>query len=94
MALGLVALVGLVADGGSLFAARRDLQGLADGPVRAGAMAIDLDVLRGSGGTTLVLNPNLARERAEKYLGSSGFEGTAEVDATDQTIPSGSPNGS
>jgi len=86
MALGLVALVGLVADGGSLFAARRDLQGLADGAARAGAMAIDLDVLRGSGGTKVVLNPSLARERAERYLESSEFEGTAEVDATQQTV--------
>ena len=86
MALGLLALVGLVADGGSLFAARRDLQGLADGAARSGAMAVDLDVLRSSGGSRIVLSPSLARDRAERYLDSSGFEGSIEVETTQRTV--------
>ncbi len=86
MALGLLALVGLVADGGSLFAARRDLQGLADGAARSGAMAVDLDILRNSGGSRIVLSPSLARDRAERHLDSSGFEGSVEVETTQRTV--------
>lgn len=86
MALGLLAMVGLVADGGALFAARRDLQGLADGGARSGAMAVDLNVLRNSGGSRIVLSPSLARDRAERYLESSGFKGTAEVEVTQRSV--------
>jgi len=82
MALGLLAMVGLVADGGLLFTARRDLQALADGAARAGAMAIDEQVLRESGGGLVRLDPEAARARAEDYLAASGFAGEAEVEAT------------
>ena len=46
MLLGLLAMAALVIDGGLLFAERRDLQGMADGAARAGAMAIDEELLR------------------------------------------------
>jgi Flp pilus assembly protein TadG len=79
MLLGLLALAALVIDGGLLFAERRDLQGLADGAARAGAMAIDEDLLRETG--AVKLDPAAAQTAAERYLESVGVEGTIEIDA-------------
>jgi Flp pilus assembly protein TadG len=79
MLLGMLAMAALVIDGGLLFAERRDLQGLADGSARAGAMAIDEDLLRETG--TVRLDPAAAQAAAEQYLESVGVEGTIEIDA-------------
>ena len=79
MLLGLLAVAALVVDGGVLFAARRDLQGLADGAARAGAMAIDQGVLRETGAVRL--DPEAARAAAERYLAAGGFEGDVRIDA-------------
>lgn len=78
MLLGLLAIAALVVDGGLLFAERRDLQGLADGAARAGAMAVDEDLLRETG--TVRLDPAAARDAAERYLAAGGFEGTIRID--------------
>jgi Flp pilus assembly protein TadG len=79
MLLGLLALAALVIDGGLLFAERRDLQGLADGAARAGAMAVDEDVLRETGAVRL--DPAAAQAAAERYLEATGVEGTIRIDA-------------
>jgi Flp pilus assembly protein TadG len=79
MLLGLLAVAALVIDGGLLFAARRDLQGLADGAARAGAMAVDEGVLRETGAVRL--NPAAARDAAARYLEAAGFEGDVRIDA-------------
>ncbi len=79
MLLGLLALAALVIDGGLLFAERRDLQGLADGAARAGAMAIDEDLLRETGAVRL--DPAAAQAAAEGYLETTGVEGTVRIDA-------------
>jgi uncharacterized membrane protein len=79
MLLGLLALAALVIDGGLLFAERRDLQGLADGAARAGAMAIDEDLLRETG--TLRLDPAAAQTAAGRYLEAAGAGGTVRIDA-------------
>jgi uncharacterized membrane protein len=79
MLLGLLAIVALVIDGGLLFAERRDLQASADGAARAGAMAIDQDLLRESGAVRL--DPAAARMAAERYLDAAGIEGTVRIDA-------------
>jgi len=79
MLLGLLAVAALVIDGGVLFAARRDLQGLADGAARAGAMAVDEELLRGTGAVRL--DPTAARAAAGRYLEAGGFEGAARIDA-------------
>ena len=79
MLLGLLALAALVIDGGLLFAERRDLQGLADGAARAGAMAVDEDVLRETGAVRL--DPAAAQAAAERYLETAGVEGTVRIDA-------------
>jgi len=79
MLLGLLAVAALVIDGGVLFAERRDLQGLADGAARAGAMAVDEEVLRETG--TVWLDPAAARAAAGRYLEAAGFEGDVQIDA-------------
>ena len=79
MLLGLLALAALVIDGGLLFAERRDLQGLADGAARAGAMAVDEDVLRET--DAVRLDPAAAQAAAERYLETAGVEGTVRIDA-------------
>ena len=79
MLLGLLAMTALVIDGGLLFAERRDLQGLADGAARAGAMAVDEDVLRETGAVRL--DPAAAQAAAERYLETTGVEGTVQIDA-------------
>ena len=77
--LGLLAVAALVIDGGLLFAERRDLQGMADGAARAGAMAIDEGLLRDDGAVRL--DPWAARAAAARYLEVAGFEGDARIDA-------------
>lgn len=64
----LVAVAGLVADGGTLMVQRRDLQAVADAAAAAGAMAVDEGVYRASGGTTVVLDPGAAEAAAIAVL--------------------------
>src|SRR6266511_5280727 len=79
MLLGLLAVMALVVDGGVLFAARRALQGLADGAARAGAMAVDIAKLRE---TELVhLDPQEAEQAVRQYLHAAGFNGTSTIHA-------------
>lgn len=79
MLLGLLAVAALVVDGGVLFAARRDLQALADGAARAGAMAVDVQRLRE---TELVrLDPEEAEKAVRQYLHAAGFNGTFTIRA-------------
>ena len=67
---GLVAVVGLVTDGGLVFSQRRDLQNVADAAALAGAMQIDQDAYRASG--AVALDEPAARQAAEEYLGAEG----------------------
>ena len=79
MMLGLLAVAALVVDGGVLFAARRDLQGLADGAARAGAMAVDVQTLRET--EEVRIQPDDAEAAASAYLHAAGFGGTQSVSA-------------
>jgi uncharacterized membrane protein len=79
MLLGLLAMMALVIDGGLLFVERRDLQAAADGAARAGAMAIDQDLLRETGAVRL--DPAVARTATERYLEAAGVGGTVRIDA-------------
>lgn len=63
---GLVAVVGLVADGGLVFSQRRDLQDVADVAAAAGAMQVDEGVYRATG--QVVLDEAAARAAAIEYL--------------------------
>jgi uncharacterized membrane protein len=81
MMLGLLAVLGLVADGGLVFARHRELQAVADAAARAGAAQLDEAVYRSSNGRTAQLDPARARQAAHGYLQASGFDGHAEVSA-------------
>lgn len=83
--LGLIAVTALVVDGGVLFAARRNLQSLADGAARAGAMEVDERALR-QGAIVVRLEPEAARAAALDYLASSGFTGDAQVVADHRSV--------
>jgi len=67
---GLVAVVGLVTDGGLVFSQRRDLQNVADAAALAGAMQIDENAYRASG--AVVLDERAARQAAVEYLEAEG----------------------
>jgi hypothetical protein len=69
MMLGLLAMVGLVVDGGLLFAARRDLQATADAATRGGAAILDEEAYRQSGGQRAELDPEGAESAALRRLG-------------------------
>jgi len=70
MMVGVVSVVGLVSDGGLVFAQRRDLQNVADAAAAAGAMQIDEAVYRSTG--AVVLDEQLARDAAALYLDAEG----------------------
>jgi len=67
---GLVAVVGLVTDGGLVFSQRRDLQNAADAAALAGAMQIDESAYRAS--SAVVLDERAARQAAVEYLEAEG----------------------
>ena len=68
--LGIVAVSGLVADGGRVLAERRNLQNLADAAAAAGAMQLDVSRYRASGGA-VSLDRAAARRAASGYLASA-----------------------
>jgi len=70
MMVGVVSVVGIVSDGGLVFAQRRDLQNVADAAAAAGAMQIDEAVYRSTG--EVVLDEQLARDAAALYLDAEG----------------------
>jgi len=81
VALALLAILGLVADGGLLFARHRELQGVADAAARAGAAQLDEATYRASNGRIAQLNPARAQAAAGRYLRAAGFVGRASVSA-------------
>jgi hypothetical protein len=85
MLVGVVAITGLVIDGGLLFAARRDLQGMADGAARSGAMAVDEEYLRSSGGEVR-LDESAALARVSDYLATERFSGHSEVEIGENDV--------
>jgi uncharacterized membrane protein len=81
MMLGLLAVLGLVADGGLLFARHRELQAVADAAARAGAAQLDEATYRASNGKIAQLDPTGARQAARAYLQATGFNGHTEISA-------------
>lgn len=73
----LLAIGGLVFDGGRLLAARREAFAVADNAARAGAQAVDRDVLRAGG--AVLLDPPDAERAALAYLQQTGHEGVVTV---------------
>jgi hypothetical protein len=80
----LIAVAGLVVDGGSILAARQHAFEDADAAARAGAQAIDVAALRD--GQPVSLNPDRARQLAEAQLAASGERGTVAVNGDQVTV--------
>jgi Flp pilus assembly protein TadG len=73
---GLVALLGLVVDGGSALSARQSASDEAEQAARAGAGALSVDALRQG---ALQLDPGAAVAAAEAFARAAGHPGTASV---------------
>jgi len=84
LAVPLVAVAGLVADGGGVLAAHQEAVWTAFEAARAGAQAVDIDTLRSSG--SVVLDQGMARTAALSYLSASGYEGTVAVQGASVTV--------
>jgi hypothetical protein len=84
MAVALILLAGLVLDGGLTLAARERAIGEAQEAARAGAQGINLVAYRQSG--NLILNPSLAVADAQRYLASTGTQGTVQVNGNVVTV--------
>lgn len=81
--MGLLGVAGLVVDGGTLLAQRRDLQNVADAAAAAGAMRIDEAVYRASSGAVVVLDAGAARNTAMAYLiGEDGVQYAVDANGT------------
>lgn len=77
----LVAVAGIVADGGTVMVQRRDLQAVADAAAAAGAMAVDEGVYRASGGVTIVLDPGAAEAAViATLMGEDGTDWEVRAD--------------
>ena len=74
----LIAVAGLVIDGGHILAARREAANVAESAARAGAQAVDENAARAGDGVHL--SPALARQRAENYLATTGYHGTVTIE--------------
>jgi len=82
--LGLLMAAGLVVDGGRKIIALREASHLADNAARAGAQAVDLDILRSTG--TIALDPVQATTSASDYLVASGHTGEVVVAGDTVTV--------
>lgn len=83
-AVALIAVAGLVFDGGMLLAARRRALNEAEAAARAGAQAIDLDALRSGEG--VVIDEVEAEQRAREQLGELASDAVVEVDGDVVTV--------
>ncbi len=85
-----LSIVGLAIDGGIVFSARRELQNVADGAARAGAMQISQWSYRQGFGARVDLDPIEAERVAREYLQANAPQGVQEtqvdVDADFQRI--------
>ena len=80
-----LSIVGLAIDAGIVFAARRELQNVADGAARAGAMQIDIDAYRRSS-DRLVLDETKARQAAAEYVSNEPAEVSATIEADSNRV--------
>jgi Flp pilus assembly protein TadG len=84
LTLPLVLVAGLVVDGGGVLSAHQSAVSSAFEAARAGAQAINLDVLRSSG--IVVLNADEARTDVLEYLAAAGESGTVTVVGREVTV--------
>jgi hypothetical protein len=79
-----LAVAGLVYDGGGLIATKRQAINVAEQAARAGAQAIDTPTLMATG--VVRLDPTAASARAEAFLATNGWTGTASATTTSVTV--------
>jgi Flp pilus assembly protein TadG len=89
VALALLAILGLVADGGLVLARHRELQGVADAAARVGAAQLDEASYRASNGRTANLNPTQAQAAAGRYLRTVRFSGETSITANPSQVTIG-----
>jgi Flp pilus assembly protein TadG len=89
VALALLAILGLVADGGLVLARHRELQGVADAAARVGAAQLDEASYRASNGRTATLNPTQAQAAAGRYLRTVRFSGETSITANPSQVTIG-----
>jgi len=82
---GLLAMAGLVIDGGNALAAREQATDAAQQAARAGADALTPDSLRGSP-TGLTASPAAAQLAANRVLDTVGVTGTVSVNGDNVTV--------
>jgi len=84
--LGLVAMAGLVVDGGNAIAARQHAADLAQQAARAGADALSPDSLHAAEPSQLTADPGAATTAADKVLAAGGVAGTVTIDGDSVTV--------
>jgi Flp pilus assembly protein TadG len=84
IAIALVAVAGLVYDGGQILTAQARVRDLAANAARAGAQEIDLDTLRAE--QQVVLDPDRAGSAALEYLTAHGATGSVEINGSRVTV--------
>ena len=80
----LLAMAGLVIDGGLALAAKVQAIDEAQAAARAGAQAIDIPLYRATGQVTL--EPTQAVADAQRYLAATGHRGTVSVTGDEVTV--------
>ncbi len=86
MAVGLLAMAGLVIDGGAALAARGRAADIAQEAARAGADAITEASLRGASPAQLQIDPAAARAAAQRLLTLHGAGGEVTIASRDVTV--------
>jgi Flp pilus assembly protein TadG len=82
-----LALLGLALDGGHLFAARTNLQAIADASARSGAVHLDTARIYVQGAGDVLLNPSEAAVAARDYAVYQGVAADAvDAVADDQSV--------
>ena len=84
-----LAIVGLAADGGLVFSARRELQNVADSAARAGAQQIDVRAYRESRGRAVVLDEPAARRIAAEYAATQGASRDTRIEVEPSRVQVG-----
>lgn len=84
LALGLLAMVGLVVDGAGKARALTRADDVAAAAARAGAQAVDIGDVRA--GTSTGANPTRARSAARDYLTAAGMTGTTTLTDSGRTL--------
>ena len=82
----MIAMAGLVIDGGAAIAAREKAADVADQAARAGANALSADSLRESDPGDLRADPIRARAAADTVLSDAGATGEVTVDGATVTV--------